>query len=67
MNLNFVAAGIMLAAAGGWLLTHDFKTVQKERARVQDLARQKDDRAQMARRRIDASPAASVLAPYYRD
>lgn len=67
MNLNLIAAGLLIAAAAGWLLTHDYKTIQKERARVEAQATKKDDRAQMARRRVDASPADGLLKPWLRD
>ena len=66
-SLNFVAAGILLMAIGGWFISHDHKTVQKERARVSIEASKKNDTAQMARKRVDAAPVGGLLDKWFRD
>jgi len=67
VNFNIIGAVILLAAAGGWLLTHDVNTVKKERARVTAEATKKDEKARTARQRVDAAPVAGVLDKWWRD
>lgn len=59
---------VLLAAtaAWGWLKIHDRKVVQGERARVENVGKKIDAKAQVARKRAIAEPD-RMLSKYCRD
>lgn len=68
-SLGFQLGAVLacVTAAIGWLKLHDYKTVQKERARVEQKSNENAAKANAARRSVDSIPDERLRDKYCRD
>lgn len=56
VQLLAISAAVAVAAFGVWLMTHDAKVVNKERARVEKVGEKTDAKAQAKRAAAESKP-----------
>mgnify|MGYP000858777954 CR=1 FL=1 len=56
VQMALIAAALAVAAFGGWLMIHDTKTVNRERARVEAQGSKIDAKAQQKRAAAESKP-----------
>ena len=66
LQLSLAAGVLALGMFAGWLMAHDAKTVNKERARVESTGAKIDAKAQAKRANAAAHPD-QALQKYWRD